>query len=585
MKNSNICENSTRSGVLKEIITTVIAIFVLALLPIFLNACKGNAVALHSEGSIGNSVIGDGEGSRTDGADLGSIYTVTKVVEATQGIPGWANADMPFVFASYPVQNIGSFTLNTQTPFHFSYTYPANNYKLGEAHLVIVTARDNSDTEGIFVDGVLTGRLPANAPSTSTKITNRNYICSGACTSGGALSTPSNTHYMTWSLGHYKASNLGLNQIYKQMIDLRIADLLTPTAVTEKTALNDGQLNVVAGDDSPIYQALLFYQGYTISKTALTCTNSSTYNFENVYIHNDGNSISSAAFSGTVESPTTSWSTARVVDQSAEFYFDPKFPSVSSLSNIMVTEAKISFRVKKDSVGNYSAIVINGLGVSESGFNRGVATSVVESWADGASANSAWSSFVNSIPATETDTSVTLDLVALLGATTVRDLISQGKFNVALYGGLSIVYGQAATSTRTFGTQVSGPELILKGTFYTQVCEVPSNATSPLSDDNPLPAGGLDETSPVVTSVQANEITSTTAVIQWLTDEGADGQIEYGLTDPPTSTTTLNATYSTFHSIQLTGLSPFKYYFYRVKSKDSNGNATTYSTKVFRTLR
>lgn len=569
----------------KTFLATLLSLLGISLAPLLMNACNGKAVELHNEGSIGNSVIGDGGGSRTDGADLGSIYTVTKVVEATQGIPGWGNADMPLDTNNYPVQNLGSFTLNTQTPFHFSYTYPANNYKLSEGHVVIVTARDNSDTEGIFVDGVLTGRLPANAPSTSTRITHRYYTCSGSCTSGGTPSTPSNTYYMTWSLSHYKASNLGLNQIYKQMIDLRLADLLTPTTLTEKSVLNDGQLNVVAGDDSPIYQALLFFQGYTISKTALTCTNSSTYNFENVYVHNDGNSISSAAFSGTVKSPVNSWGTSRASDQSVEFYFDPKFPSVSSLGNITVTEAKISFRTKRDSSGNLAAIVINGLGVSQSGFNRSLATGVVESWVDNSTSNTYWANFVNSVAATETDTSVTLDLVSMLGASTVRDLISQGKFNISIYGGLSIVYGQAATSTRTFGTQVAGPELTLKGTFYTQVCEVPNNSSSPLTDDNPLPAGGLDETSPVVTSVQAAEITSTSAVIQWLTDEGADSQVEFGLTDPPTGATTLDATYSTFHRVQLTGLSPFKYYFYRVKSKDSNGNSTTYATKVFRTLR
>ncbi len=427
----------------RTLLTSLVSLIGISSAPLLMNACTGKAVELHNEGSIGNSVIGDGGGTRTDGADLGSIYTVTKVVEATQGIPGWGNSDMPFDTANYPVQNLGSFTLNTQTPFHFSYTYPSNNYKLSEGHVVIVTARDNSDTEGIFVDGVFTGRLPANAPSASARITNRYYTCSGACTSGGATSTPSNTYYMTWSLNHYKASNLGLNQIYKQMIDLRLADLLTPTALTEKDVLNDGQLNVVAGDDSPVYQALLFYQGYTISKTALTCSNSSTYNFENVYIHNDGNSISSAAFSGTVKSPTGAWGTGRASDQSVEFYFDPKFPSVSSLSNITVTEAKISFRVKKDSVGNLSAIVINGLGVSEPGFTRGTATTVVESWVDNSSLNTYWSNFVSSVAATETDTSVTLDLISLLGANTVRDLISQGKFNVAIYGGLSIVYGQA----------------------------------------------------------------------------------------------------------------------------------------------
>lgn len=541
-------------------------------------SCKGSAVGLHNEGSIGDSTIGDG-GTRSDGADLGAIYQVTKVVEATAGIPGWADSDLPLNSGPYPKIPLGTVQTNKQVPFHFAYTYPPNNYKLNEANLVLTTSRDNSNTEGIFVDGVLTGRLPVDAPSTSAKITHRYYECNGGCTSGGTPSTPTNRYYMDYSLRHYTITD-------RQMVNLRIADLLAPTTVTEKSVLNDGQLNVVTGDDSPIYQALLFYQGYTISKTPPVCTNSATYNFENRYIHNDGNSISNAAFTGTVKTPFQSWGGSRVSDQSVEFYFDPKFPAVNSLGNITVTEAKIQLRVKRDSPGNLSAIVVNGVGVAQPGFNRTVATAAVDSWIDAGASVSAWEAKANSVTNNDTDTSIVIDLNAIFGANKIRDLIAQGKLNVAIYGGLSVVYGAGNTSALSFSTpEVDGPRLVLKGTFFTQVCEVPNNPNSPLTDDNPLPTGGLDQTSPVVSSVQATEITSTSAVIQWLTDEGSDTQVVYGLTDPPTTASALDSTAATFHRVQLTGLSPFKYYFYQVKSKDASGNETIYATKVFRTLR
>ncbi len=542
-------------------------------------SCTGVKKDIDFESSIGDAVIGDGGGTRTDGANLGSIYTVTKLVVATGGRPvGWDDADMPFVYGNYPQQNIGQNILNTQTPFYFTYSYPPNNYKLSEAHLIVNTNRDSSNTEGIFFDGVFTGRLPSNAPSNSARILHRYYTCSPNCTTGPAPSTPSNTYYMGWSLAHYKINT-------NQTVDLRVADLLTPTALLEKDVLNDGQVNVVMGDDSPINSAFLFYQGFTISREPLTCSNSSTYNFENLYVHNDGNSISTPAFNGTVKSPFDSWNTARdVAGQTVEFYFDPRLPTVDSLSNISITEAKITFNAKRATTGT-AALVINGVGIAQTGFDKTTATGVVESWNDNPAVVAAWEAIVNAVPATETSTAVTINLINLVGASTVRDLIAQGKFNVAISGSLAISQASAVSANRSFTVQVSGPELTLKGTFFTQVCEVPDNPDSPLSDDNPVPSGGLDETSPLVSSVQAVQITSNSAVIQWLTDEGADSTVEYGLTDPPAGVTATNGTMKTFHSVTLTGLSPFKYYFYRVKSKDASGNETIYSTKVFRTLR
>jgi len=65
-----------------------------------------------------------------------------------------------------------------QTPLSYSYAFPPNNYQLSAAHLIIDTSRDTSDTEGIFVDGVLTGRPPTTmVNTTSPKLTNMPLLC------------------------------------------------------------------------------------------------------------------------------------------------------------------------------------------------------------------------------------------------------------------------------------------------------------------------------------------------------------------------------------------------------------------------
>jgi hypothetical protein len=232
-----------------------------------------------------------------------------------------------------------------------------------------------------------------------------------------------------------------------------------------------------------------------------------------------------------------------------------------------------------------SAIVINGIGVAESGFDDSSATSAVESWEAGSTYVSYWSSFVSGIPANGTSQSRTLNLISLLGETKVKELLAQGKLNISVAGALATVSGDAATSTRTYGVQVGGPELNLQGQYTTQACTIPNDPNSPLSDSSgSIGDCSLDQTSPVASSVQVVNITSSSATVQWLTNESADSQIGYGISSTGT-TTTLDPTLANFHSVQITGLQPYKYYQYVVKTKDGCGNQTISATRSFRTLR
>ncbi len=539
----------------------------------------GKAKPLFTGEYLGPAEIGD-DGSRTDGANLGNLYEVVQIITATAGdFPEFATNEYPFAGARIGFNNTQT---DRQVPFTFSYSYPPNNFKLNEAHLVIDTQRDTSDTEGIMVDGVFTGRVSQgilNTNPANTKVEFRRYLCSD-CTGAMVPDVPENAYYLDWSLSHYKAN-------IPNTFDLNVADLLPDGTKTLVDVINDGKVQVVTGDDSPIfsgtgYEPKLFIKGVTISKNPLSCTTSPTYQFRNVYVHNDGNSIGQDAFNNAV-TPKQSVDNAPGGFRSVEFYYDPRLPSVAAVKDITITAASLSMTVKRKS-GDPAAIVVNGMGVAQAGFDRNQATVAVETWNDDASTNTYWDTFVQSITGNETNQAATLDLLAMFGAGTVRELIAQGKLNVAFAGGIHTVQASNDTSARTYGVSVNGPEFTLNGTYFTQICAVPNDPNSPLSDDNPDPPGVGDETSPLITSVQAINITSNSATIQWLTDEGADTQVGYGIGEI-TNFTPLDATLKTFHSVELTGLQPYKYYYYEVRSKDGNGNLTTYATKVFRTLR
>src|SRR5437016_7186542 len=79
----------------------------------------------------------------------------------------------------------------------------------------------------------------------------------------------------------------------------------------------------------------------------------------------------------------------------------------------------------------------------------------------------------------------------------------------------------------------------------------------------------VDNAPPVISSMSASGITSSSATISWTTDETSDSQVEYGTTSAYGSVTALNASFVTAHSQALNGLLASTVYHYRVKSRDA----------------
>ncbi len=552
----------------------------LMLIYFLMSGCKGQALDLYSGSYLGDPTIEDGGGSRGDGS--AQIYTVTTIVEATNEIPSWTATDLPF---TGPRRSLGVTATDSQWPFEFNYSYPANNYNLGDARLLLVTARDNSDTEGIFVDGVFTGRPPASFVSgVSSKITHRNYSCSGTCSGATAPTGTANTFFMDWALTHYKIGT-------QNTFDLNIASLLTSTPLAISDVISDGVFRVVTGDDAFVEtttasatKPLLILEGYTVSNAALTCTTSPVYKYKNTYIHNDGNSILQSAFSGTVLSPFNSSSSPYSTFRTVEFYYDPKLPKLSSYDGLNISKAEITLQIKRSGTGA-TAIVVNGIGIDQAGFDRSLATSAVESWSSTTATIDYWNSLVNAVPSTNTQTTVTLNLLSLFTESKLKEILLQGKLNIALAGPVATIYGQGQTSSRTYGVSVNGPEFILEGNYTAQLCQVPDDPNSPLNGGVIGPINCVaDLSGPAISSINVSQITATSARIQWLTSEPASSLVGYGVSGPTTATP-LNATSQTFHSVDLTGLSPYKYYQFNVQSSDGCTNQTTSNTNVFRTQR
>ena len=104
-------------------------------------------------------------------------------------------------------------------------------------------------------------------------------------------------------------------------------------------------------------------------------------------------------------------------------------------------------------------------------------------------------------------------------------------------------------------------------------------ATSTDANENQAIAEGdfttLEQTTTttlVISEIKVSNITDLGATISWVTDKPATSQVEYGTTNAYGSTTTLDESLTTTHSITLAGLKPSTTYHFKTKSKDDSGN-------------
>ncbi|MBI4423667.1 MAG: hypothetical protein HY554_08070 [Elusimicrobia bacterium] len=93
----------------------------------------------------------------------------------------------------------------------------------------------------------------------------------------------------------------------------------------------------------------------------------------------------------------------------------------------------------------------------------------------------------------------------------------------------------------------------------------------------------VDNRAPAISGVAASQLSSTTAVVSWTTDEPSDSQADYGATSAYGASSALAPAPVTSHSVALSGLSAGTLYHFRARSKDAAGNAALSGDFAFAT--
>ena len=149
-------------------------------------------------------------------------------------------------------------------------------------------------------------------------------------------------------------------------------------------------------------------------------------------------------------------------------------------------------------------------------------------------------------------------------------------------GSSSRVYGNPVSIGNQTTYTVSG---LSSGTHFFAVTAFDADGNESDFSNEVSKTDIVDETPPVIDllSISISNITNTSVIISWTTNEASDTQVEYGTTTSYGSSTTLNGTLATSHAQALTGLTASTLYHYRVKSKDATGNASTSADQTFTT--
>jgi len=588
---------------------------------LFSGTAINNSAAMDHETYARTPVAVSGASSKSRGATktLENIREITMIVPAQNWYSSGATPlasptdDIPFKSSSGSTISaciIGESCSNRMTAIQFNFTYPSNNFLLNNAHLVVNTQRDTSGTEGIFVDGVFSGAPPSSTINySSSMIRSPDPSLSGDVSGlvlydGAGASSDQNSYFIDQSLRYYAANALN-------GFDFDLKDLLSPTKLTYRAAISDGNVKVMLGDDSTVSSAYLVIKGMTVSDSSLSCVNSSTYNFNNLLLHADGlPSGNSPFFSGAASSLyQSSVSPDPSIYNHFNWHYTPILPQVK-LANISLTKLQISgfyLRRKPSISSNNAALIVNGSGIAGSGFDRTQASSALTSWESDSVKIAAFENFVAQINTDSSATThsageesnTTLNLLTFFSESTLKNALNEGKLVLSVAG--SLVKGSASgqINTRMYSTTSRdtaitnhtstasyeiGAKLAMEGTYFTEVCTVPDAPDSPLSET------GLTETTidaglpPILSTPTVADVTANSAKIVWTTDVGTYDEIGYGELSSSENFHTFD-TVSRYHEISLTSLKPYTWYKFQVTSINLFGNSSSSDVLTFMTKR
>jgi hypothetical protein len=152
--------------------------------------------------------------------------------------------------------------------------------------------------------------------------------------------------------------------------------------------------------------------------------------------------------------------------------------------------------------------------------------------------------------------------------------------------GFTVSYGLNSTLDQTL---VSSHSVVLSGlqpdtVYHFRVRSSDGSANEGISGDYQFHTLVVDTAPPTFSNVGTSNIADHNATVTWNTNEPANTQLEYGFTTSYGSTSTLDASMVTAHTVNLTGLTADTLYHFRARSRDAAGNLGLSTDFTFRTL-
>lgn len=385
--------------------------------------------------------------------ETGTLVPVTLVVPAaSMTVPG---GNEPF---SGDQCNLGDTTcINKWVPAHFPFTYPTENFTLGNTALILDTKRDDSDTEAIIFGGKFSGAYKGVVSGVPPENIRKTGTCTAASGSTGHFSRPGmsgpfggvapacratssliDEDYSRTSINYSQMGGTGANPVFNpyyiqysldnymqdqvNTFELDAQELLRPapgvaSVKSVESVLEQGDPFVVLGDDSPMITGAMVINGTTFSRDPLTCDAPVWRDFRNVLVHKDGNSVA-PALTLNLGAPGQTTLSALGTYQGVHFHFNPQLPKVGS-ANVEVQESWVRLNLRRTSTAA-SAIVINGVGIKQAGFVGDINPAVVDYWVTDPAVIQKWTDIVNAITVVGTAFAGSESLTTITTATTIN---------------------------------------------------------------------------------------------------------------------------------------------------------------------
>ncbi len=146
--------------------------------------------------------------------------------------------------------------------------------------------------------------------------------------------------------------------------------------------------------------------------------------------------------------------------------------------------------------------------------------------------------------------------------------------------GTTLAYSSTSTmetvATTTHSATLTG--LTASTTYHYSISATDASSNTGNTPDATFTTTASTPAAPVISGVNASATGTSTATVTWSTDVAASSQVFYGTTTSYGSSTTLDTTASTTHSVMLTGLTEAT--LYHAQASSGNGTGTTTSSDV-----